>query len=275
MTARPGVFAAGDAAPIGGLIAIQAIAAGARAARAIHNHLRGDGLLEVWPAERGRVEVTDQELGRRPVRPRREMRILPAEERRRSWAEVRLGFSEEEARAEAGRCLSCGGCAECGSCVVACPAGAIDLTQQPWEEELTVGAIVVATGHREFDARRKPPLGYGRYANVLTQSQLARLLAASGPTDGELRRPSDGRVPRRVFMLQCVGSRNSSVARELALLGDLLPLRDAPRLADPEVLPGHRGDHRVHRPEDAGQGPRGIPAAGRRTRRPLRTQPGR
>ena len=96
---------------------------------------------------------------------------------------MRLGFSEEEARAEAGRCLSCGGCAECGSCAAACPAGAIDLAQQPWEEELTVGAIVVATGHREFDARRKPPLGYGRYANVLTQSQLARLLAASGPTE--------------------------------------------------------------------------------------------
>jgi len=210
MTGRRGVFAAGDAAPTGGLMAIQAIAAGARAARAIHNHLRGEELLEVWPAERGRVEVTDQELGRRPVRPRREMRTLPAGERRRSWDEVRLGFSEEEARAEAGRCLSCGGCAECGSCAVACPAGAIDLAQQPWEEELTVGAIVVATGHREFDARRKPPLGYGRYPNVLTQSQLARLLAASGPTEGELRRPSDGRVPRRVFMLQCVGSRDSS-----------------------------------------------------------------
>jgi heterodisulfide reductase subunit A len=210
MTGRRGVFAAGDAAPTGGLIAIQAIAAGARAARAIHNHLRGDELLEVWPAERGRVEVTDQELGRRPTRPRREMRTLPAEARHRSWGEVRLGFSEEEARAEAGRCLSCGGCAECGSCVSACPAGAIDLAQQPWEEELTVGAIVVATGHREFDARRKPPLGYGRYANVLTQSQLARLLATSGPTGGELRRPSDGQVPRRVFMLQCVGSRDST-----------------------------------------------------------------
>ena len=92
----------------------------------------------------------------------------------------------------------------------ACPAGAIDLTQKPWEEELTVGALVVATGHQEFDARRKPPLGYGRYANVLTQSQLARLLSASGPTGGELRRPSDGQVPKRVFMLQCVGSRDST-----------------------------------------------------------------
>ncbi|MGO8687779.1 MAG: FAD-dependent oxidoreductase [Candidatus Dormibacteria bacterium] len=210
MTARPGVFAAGDAAPSGGLIAIQAIAAGARAARAIHNHLRGARLAEVWPAERDRAEVSEVELSRRPTVPRRRMRALLPEERRLGWQEVRAGFTEEEALAEARRCLSCGGCAECGSCAAACPAGAIDLTQQPWEEELTVGAIVIATGHQEFDARRKPPLGYGRYANVLTQSQLARLLSASGPTEGELRRPSDGQVPRRVFMLQCVGSRDST-----------------------------------------------------------------
>jgi heterodisulfide reductase subunit A len=210
MTGRPGVFAAGDAAPSGGLIAIQAVAAGARAARAIHNHLRGETLVQVWPVESPRAEVSELELNRLPTRPREEMRVLPPDQRRRSWDEVRAGFTEEEALTEARRCLACGGCAECGSCATACPAGAIDLTQQPWEEELTVGAIVIATGHREFDARRKPPLGYGRYANVLTQSQLARLLSASGPTGGELRRPSDGQVPQRVFMLQCVGSRDST-----------------------------------------------------------------
>jgi heterodisulfide reductase subunit A len=210
MTGHRGVFAAGDAAANGGLIALQAIAAGARAARAIHNHLRGEELLAVWPAERDRAEIADAELNRRPTRQRQEMRALAPDQRRLSWREVRLGFTEEEAVAEARRCLSCGGCAECGSCVPACPAGAIDLTQQPWEEELTVGAIVIATGHKEFDARRKPPLGFGRYPNVLTQSQLARLLSASGPTAGELRRPSDGQVPKRVFMLQCVGSRDST-----------------------------------------------------------------
>jgi heterodisulfide reductase subunit A len=209
MTGRPGVFAAGDAAANGALIAIQAIAAGGRAARAIHNHLRGEELLEVWPEERARAEMDDAELDRKPARQRQGMRSLALAERR-SWSEVHLGFTEEEALAEARRCLSCGGCAECGSCVPACPAGAIDLSQRPWEEELTVGAIVIATGHKEFDARRKPPLGYGRYANVLTQTQLARLLSASGPTAGELRRPSDGQVPKRVFMLQCVGSRDTT-----------------------------------------------------------------
>ena len=210
MTGRPAVFAAGDAAPDGSLIAIQAIAAGARAARAIHNHLRGERLLEVCPPERSRAVVTDLELGRRARSSRSRMVALAPEERRRSWEEVRPGLTEAEALAEARRCLACGGCAECGSCQLACPSGAIELGQSAWDEDLTVGAVIIATGHREFDPRRKPPLGYGRWANVLTQSQLARLLSASGPTGGELRRPSDGGLPKRVFMLQCVGSRDST-----------------------------------------------------------------
>jgi len=210
MTGRPGVFAAGDAAPSGTLIAIQAIAAGARAARGIHNHLRGKALSPVWPEQRAEARVSGSDLAGRELRARQVMGMLAPEQRRRSWEEVRLGFTEAEALTEAQRCLACGGCAECHSCESACPAGAIDLTQRPWEEELTVGAMVIATGHREFDARRKPPLGYGRYANVITQGQLARLLSASGPTEGELRRPSDGRVPERIFMLQCVGSRDQT-----------------------------------------------------------------
>jgi heterodisulfide reductase subunit A len=92
--------------------------------------------------------------------------------------------------------------------VAVCPANAIDFGQKAWEEEVTVGAVVITTGHQEFDARRKLPLGFGRFDNVITQSQLARLLSASGPTDGELFRPSDGAVPQRVLMLQCVGSRD-------------------------------------------------------------------
>ena len=90
----------------------------------------------------------------------------------------------------------------------ACPSGAIDWDQRETVEEVTVGAVVIATGHQEFDARRKRALGFGRYDNVLTQSQLARLLAAAGPTGGELTRPSDGGVPKKILMLQCVGSRD-------------------------------------------------------------------
>jgi heterodisulfide reductase subunit A len=210
MTERPGVFAAGDAAATGPATPIEAIAAGRRAARSIHNYLRGEDWAEVWEPARPTAEVADADLSTGKPEWRQPMPVAAGPGRRRSWAEVRLGFTADDAVAEARRCVACGGCSECRSCETVCPAHAIDFDQEPWEEELTVGAMVIATGHREFDARRKPPLGYGRYANVITQSQLARLVSASGPTGGELRRPSDGAVPKRIFMLQCVGSRDQT-----------------------------------------------------------------
>ena len=129
-------------------------------------------------------------------------------ERRANWAEVSTGYTAEQAIAEAERCLNCAVCSECDSCVRACPSGAIDWDQEDIIEDITVGAVVVATGHKEFDASRKLMLGHGRYDNVFTQSQLARLLAAAGPTAGELERPSDRGVPKNILMLQCVGSRD-------------------------------------------------------------------
>jgi len=101
-------------------------------------------------------------------------------------------------------------CRRCGACQKVCPADAIDFSQEEVTQEITVGAIIVATGHREFNAARKIPLGWGRFANVLTQGQLARLLSAAGPTAGQLRRPSDGAPAKKVLMLQCVGSRDCS-----------------------------------------------------------------
>jgi len=208
MTARPGVFAGGDAAAMGPWTAIEAIAAGRRAARAIHNFVRGEQLVPVWDDTRDQFKIQTTELEPLEPQSRRIMRTLDGVARRSTWEEVRLGFSEQDAVAEAERCLQCAGCSECKSCVAVCPANAIDFGQKAWEEEVTVGAVVITTGHQEFDARRKLPLGFGRFDNVITQSQLARLLSASGPTDGELFRPSDGAVPQRVLMLQCVGSRD-------------------------------------------------------------------
>jgi heterodisulfide reductase subunit A len=69
-----------------------------------------------------------------------------------------------------------------------------------------VGAIIVATGHELY-----PRDGIGEYAldpDVLDGLQFERILSDSGPTAGEVRRPSDGKVPRQVVFIQCVGSRD-------------------------------------------------------------------
>jgi len=99
-------------------------------------------------------------------------------------------------------------CIDCGLCIKMCQAGAVDLKQQPREEDFHVGAIVVATGFDVFDASRIPTYGYGRYKNVITSLELERLLCASGPTGGHLIRPSEGKIPRKIAFIQCVGSRD-------------------------------------------------------------------
>jgi heterodisulfide reductase subunit A len=71
-----------------------------------------------------------------------------------------------------------------------------------------VGAIVLATGFDPYDPSPLKEYGYGQIANIITGLQYERLISASGPTDGELRRPSDGRVPDTLAFIQCVGSRD-------------------------------------------------------------------
>jgi len=99
-------------------------------------------------------------------------------------------------------------CLKCGLCKRVCTAGAIDYDQQPREVEVRVDAIIVATGFDLFDPSEIPTYGYGRYRNVITALKLERLLSASGPTGGRLTRPSDGRVPKSIAFIQCVGSRS-------------------------------------------------------------------
>jgi len=102
-------------------------------------------------------------------------------------------------------------CIKCGLCQKMCKAGAINYDQKPETINLTVGAIIVATGYATFDAHKKSEYGYGRYPNVITNLELERLLNASGPTGGHIMRLSDGRIPRKVAFIQCVGSRDLHV----------------------------------------------------------------
>jgi heterodisulfide reductase subunit A len=95
----------------------------------------------------------------------------------------------------------------CKICEKFCPTDAIDFEQKTESIELLVGAVIVATGFEEYDPSAKKEYGYGHYSNVITQLQLARLLDIDGPTKGRLLRPSDGKEPKTILMIQCVGSR--------------------------------------------------------------------
>ncbi len=102
---------------------------------------------------------------------------------------------------------------KCGACLKFCPRQAIEFRQQATTTTQTFGAIVLANGYSLFDASAYEEYGYGRYPDVITAMQLERLMNAAGPTAGEIRRPSDGRHPRSVVFIACVGSRDERVGR--------------------------------------------------------------
>jgi len=96
-------------------------------------------------------------------------------------------------------------------CMAACP-GAIDFEQKEEIEELSLGTIIVATGYDLVDPRVTPEYKYGEYPNVITSLEFERLLSPSGPTGGKLE--LNGKVPKDIVFVSCVGSRNKQVGNE-------------------------------------------------------------
>jgi heterodisulfide reductase subunit A2 len=102
---------------------------------------------------------------------------------------------------------------KCRVCERFCPCGAIDFAQEPAILEEQVGAIVVATGYDLYAEARLPEYGAGMVDDVISGLAFERLLSASGPTAGKVRRPSDGREPKEVVFVQCAGSRDPEKAQ--------------------------------------------------------------
>lgn len=96
----------------------------------------------------------------------------------------------------------------CGKCQDVCEPKAINYDMQPEIIEEEVGAVVVATGYDLYGKDKIAEYGYGRYPNVLNGLEFERLLSASGPTQGQVLRPSDRKVPKEVVFIQCCGSRD-------------------------------------------------------------------
>ncbi len=96
---------------------------------------------------------------------------------------------------------------KCAICAGVCKNHAIDLYQKPERIEIEVGAILLAPGYEVFDPKRCRDYGYGKMDNVITSLDYERILCSTGPYEGEIRRPSDGKPPHRIAWIQCVGSR--------------------------------------------------------------------
>jgi heterodisulfide reductase subunit A2 len=97
---------------------------------------------------------------------------------------------------------------KCKVCEIVCPTKAIRFDQEDQIMEIEVGAIVIATGFTVKQPDFFPEYGYGKYSDVITGLQFERLASASGPTLGEIRRPSDGKIPEKIVFLACAGSRD-------------------------------------------------------------------
>ena len=95
---------------------------------------------------------------------------------------------------------------KCQTCQTFCEAGAIVYDQEDELMNLDIGAIVVATGFDLFDPRKSPEYGYGTFTNVITGLEFERLVSASGPTEGHIE--INGKEPKKVVFIQCVGSRD-------------------------------------------------------------------
>jgi heterodisulfide reductase subunit A-like polyferredoxin len=166
--------------------------------------VQGDGFLEKSPP--GRLE--SKELERIKMALREPMPELPVRERVQSFREVERGYDRQAAVREAERCLNCAGCSDCMECVRACQAGAVDHNLEDEILSLRVGAVVIATGFNPMDISIIEEYGAGRFANVVPGMEFERFLSASGPTGGHVLRPSDGRAPKKIAFIQCVGSRD-------------------------------------------------------------------
>ena len=206
-TSVAGIFAGGDAV-LGPASMVDAMAQGHRAAEAIDAYLRGAKLAPTNGARA--IETANNPKPDAPKRERVKMPQAAPAARLRDFTEIDLGYSPEQAMAEAQRCLACGLCSECMQCVKACSAGAVCHDQQAAEHEIGVGSVILTPGFEEFQASLRGEFGHGRYANVLSSVQFERMLSAAGPTGGHVQRPSDGGEVKKIAFIQCVGSRDAA-----------------------------------------------------------------
>jgi heterodisulfide reductase subunit A len=107
--------------------------------------------------------------------------------------------------------LTKGKCGDHPLCVDACGPGAIEFNQKEEKIKLDIGAIILSPGFEEFNPEIKNEYGYSRFPNVISSIEFERMISASGPYQGHIKRISDEKEPKRIAWIQCVGSRDPHI----------------------------------------------------------------
>lgn len=102
---------------------------------------------------------------------------------------------------------------KCGICAKVCPTGAIDHEMKTEFVDINVGAVILAPGFKPFSPEGIDYYGYDTIPDVVTSLEYERMLSASGPSMGHLKKESDGKEPEKIAWIQCVGSRNNNCSK--------------------------------------------------------------
>jgi len=144
---------------------------------------------------------------------------ISVEERRGNFAEVETGFPEQVALNEAKRCLSCRRCLGCALCWAECGPEAIDFSIPDEELSLEFDDVVITRGQDNAFYPIPSKLGFGTYADVITDLQFERMLSPTGPTDGLVVSPLNGEVPKRIAIIKGNPDRDSTAGLSSLVLG--------------------------------------------------------
>lgn len=149
---------------------------------------------------------------------RAKMPEIHVPERQGNFEEVETGFPEEMAVAEAKRCLSCRRCLGCALCWAECKPEAINFDLPDQDFDLDVDKVILTSGMQ----RKIVPIAgnvSNKHMNVVTDLQVERMLADTGPSNGLILRPQDGEVPKKIAFVQTFGADNDSVRDATLIFG--------------------------------------------------------
>ncbi len=232
----PGVFAGGDCVT-GPDVVVNAMYAGKKGAISISRFLDKEDLRlgreEEGPFRSLYTVDTSGVLMQKQI----PVPAIEHEARRGTFREVHSGYTADLARAEAERCLQCGICCGCELCSTTCKHEAIDHHMAGEARVLDVGAVIVATGMDDYHPQVLENYSYGKLKNIVTGLHFDRLLNPSGPSAGNVFRPSDNQVPRRIAWISCTESsegvgwdNGSHLSCMNAIMSAMLALRSEPEI---------------------------------------------